>query len=288
MKNKIALLIPFVLLSLVSCDNSSTNTSTTYDPSTTTDTSTTSDTSSSSSDTSYPDPSNYYSSITDDMTGGLNGTLRKALTALIKPKAYYTYRGTSTGTLGRELCNIDEDPSNTSNMYFFYINTSVKKVLSDANTGWNREHCWPQDNSGGLYGTSGAGADALHIRPTLTKTNSKRDNSKYGVSTDSTMLTETYLGKTYNYGKSGTYFEPLDAVKGDAARICFYMYVAYFADRGTPFTNNFQSTALAVQWSTNDAPSDIERSRNDKAFASVQKNRNPFVDHPEWVAKIFG
>lgn len=286
MKNRLVLLLPFVLLSLVSCNNNSSSSDT--DTSTTSDIITSSDTSSTSTGTSYPDPSNYYSSITDDMAGGLNGTLRKALTALIKPKAYYNYSGTSAGTLGKELCNIDEDPNNSSNMYLFYINQSIKKVVSDANTGWNREHCWPQANSGGLYGKTGGGADLLHIRPTLTKTNSKRGNYKYGVSTNSTTLTETYLGKSYQYGKCGSYFEPLDAVKGDAARISFYMYVCYFAERGTSFTNNFQSISLAVEWAKNDAPSDIEKSRNEKAYASVQKNRNPFVDHPEWVAKIFG
>lgn len=231
----------------------------------------------------------YYASITSDLTGGVNGTLRQALTELIKPKAYFSYSGTGSGDLGRELCDIDEDPDNSNNMYFYYINASVPKVVSNANDNWNREHCWPQSLSGGLYGKTGGGCDALHIRPTLTKTNSVRGNSKYGKAGSGSWNTISYLGKTYNYGRTGGgYFEPLDEVKGDAARISMYMYVCYFAERNTPLTANFESTARAIEWANADPVSKIEQSRNAKVHASKQKNRNPFVDHPEWVEKIFG
>lgn len=174
-------------------------------------------------------------------------------------------------------------------MYFFYINTSIKKEVANDQTGWNREHCWPQSLSGGLYGTSGGGADALHIRPTLAKTNSTRGNHKYGKASSGRALTIAFRGTTYDYGRlSGDIFEPLDEVKGDCARIVFYMYTCYFAARNTSITNCCESVARMVEWSKLDPPSEIERHRNEYCEKkSVQKNRNPFVDHPEWVDKVF-
>ena len=42
------------------------------------------------------------------------------------------------------------------------------------------------------------------------------------------------------------------------------------------------------QWSPQDPPDAFERRRNEIIYSSYQGNRNPFIDHPEWVASIFG
>lgn len=240
----------------------------------------------SSSNTSYDssDYNQYYSSITDSMTGGLNGTLRVALTSLIKPKGSYSYSGTGANTLSSILQEADEDPSNSDNMIYFYTQDSVKK---NAASSWNREHAWPQSLSGGLYGKTGAGCDILHIRPTYNQTNSTRGNHKYGEVSHTSSTSKYYNGKLYGY-LSGDIFEPTDEVKGDCARITLYMWVCYFADRNTPITNNATSIQTMVKWANQDQPSAIEKHRNQVAYNSKQKNRNPFVDHPEWVNKIFG
>lgn len=41
-----------------------------------------------------------------------------------------------------------------------------------------------------------------------------------------------------------------------------------------------------LQWHLQDPVSDRERNRNDIVF-TYQHNRNPFIDHPEWVLPIF-
>jgi len=213
--------------------------------------------------------------------------LLSSLTPIIKPKANYSYSGSSTGCLGYELEKFDEDPNNSANMYMFYLNISITKEISSAGT-WNREHVWPQSLSGGLYGTSGGGADALHIRPTVMATNSARGNLRYGSATGGSTLSLNFRGTSYTYAHTkGSYFEPSDAVKGDCARIVFYMYACYFSSRGTPITNCCESVARMVEWSRLDPVSPVETHRNDWAMQSKQKNRNPFVDHPEWVEKIF-
>lgn len=279
MKNK----VPFIFLLLVAFSICSCNTikSSSNDSSNISDSesSSISDKSSSSQKESFYD--GYYSSISTSMTGGMDGTLRVALTNLIKPKAYYTYGGNGTNCLGSVLMDADEDPNNSNNMIFFYTQESVKKQTSGV---WNREHTWPQSLSGGLYGKSGGGADILHIRPTYETTNNARGNHKFGDATGG--VEKIYSGIKYATIK-GDIFEPIDSVKGDCARIVLYMWVCYFATRNTPITNVAESVQLMVEWSKLDPPSKQELIRNDFAEQSKQKNRNPFVDHPEWVDKIF-
>lgn len=223
----------------------------------------------------------YYSSIDENMTGGMNGTLRLALTSLIRPRAYYNYSSTGSNTLSSILQEADEDPNNSDNMIYFYTQKSVKK---NAASSWNREHTWPQSKSGGLYGKTGGGCDILHIRPTYSTPNSTRGNHVFGETNHSNP--KTYDNVVYGY-LDGDVFEPRDEVKGDCARITLYMWVCYFAERNTPITNNATSIATMVKWANEDLPSEIEKRRNEVAYNSKQQNRNPFVDHPEWVNKIF-
>lgn len=44
---------------------------------------------------------------------------------------------------------------------------------------------------------------------------------------------------------------------------------------------------LCVKWSKQDPPSDLERKRNDSVYA-IQGNRNPYIDFPSLVEKVFG
>lgn len=45
--------------------------------------------------------------------------------------------------------------------------------------------------------------------------------------------------------------------------------------------------ALMLQWHTDDPVSTKEIDRNNAVYA-LQDNRNPYIDHPEWVAAIWG
>ena len=224
----------------------------------------------------------YYKSITSSMTGGTNGTLRQELTELIDNPKVYKYSGADTNCLGYLLSTTDVDKD--GKMVLFY---SQDKITPEKAGSWNREHVWPQSLSGGLYGKEGPGAD---IRPTATNTNSNRGNLKYGNVNHSTATesrNKTYGTNTLSGWYEGGYFEPLDTVKGDAARICLYMYTCYYASGKLKLNNVAKDIKTLVDWSNLDLPSEQEKIRNEKVY-NLQWNRNPYIDHPEWVNKIFG
>ena len=227
----------------------------------------------------------YYSSIDFDAANGMNGALRKAITSLIKPKGFYTYGSSGTDHLSTQLQYADEDPTNSSNMVYLYTRDSVKK---NAASSWNREHVWPQSLSNGNWGTDDAGTDVLHIRPTYNSTNSTRGNLLYGDNNKSGP--QYYNNMLFGY-TGGSFFEPIDEVKGDVARIIMYVWTAY---TGYPtyssisITNVFQSYDTLLKWHTLDKPDELEGNRNDYSQTSIQKNRNPFVDHPELAWRFFG
>lgn len=157
------------------------------------------------------------------------------------------------------------DPGSSSGkILLFYLRRDAKATWDGGNT-WNREHVWPQ--SQGWFKTSGAGSDVHHIRPTDPGENSRRGNTKYG--------------------ESGSTYEPKDNVKGDVARIIFYLLTRYSqTDSSYPVTKVATSMSMLLDWHELDPVDNIERYRNEKAY-EIQKNRNPFIDVPEYAYYIW-
>ena len=166
------------------------------------------------------------------------------------------------------------------------IYTSYSATMSQWD-GWNREHVWPQSLGGG--NTSGGGADLHHIRPSDAGVNSSRGNKKYGNAPGGTAKygskpATNYLGGHYN----STYFEPLDNVKGDVARIILYVWVRWGSDWGaTDVTKVFQSVDVLLEWHKNDPVDTWELGRNE-VVQDIQGNRNVFIDYPEYAWLVFG
>ena len=166
------------------------------------------------------------------------------------------------------------------------IYTGYSATMSQWN-GWNREHVWPQSLGGG--NTSGGGADLHHIRPSDAVVNSTRGNKKYGNTNGGTAKYGSNpatgcLGGYYN----STYFEPLDNVKGDVARIVLYVWIRWGSSWGADsVTEVFQSVDVLLQWMELDPVDTWELGRNE-VVQDIQGNRNVFIDYPEYAWLVFG
>ena len=44
---------------------------------------------------------------------------------------------------------------------------------------------------------------------------------------------------------------------------------------------------MLLEWHESDPVDDFEIARNERSY-SIQNNRNPFIDHPEFAAMIWG
>ncbi|MER6011834.1 endonuclease I family protein [Streptomyces bluensis] len=185
----------------------------------------------------------------------------------------------------------DQDPNNSSNVKLLYSGISRSKSLNGGNVGdWNREHVWAQSH--GDFGTSaGPGTDLHHLRPEDVQVNSTRGNKDF----DNGGSSFTNSGGSLTDSNS---FEPRDAVKGDVARMILYMAVRYEGGDSWPdlepndaVTNGsvpfHGRLSVLKQWNDEDPPDSFEQRRNDVIYNSYQGNRNPFIDHPEWVEAIW-
>jgi endonuclease I len=116
------------------------------------------------------------------------------------------------------------------------------------------------------------GADLHNLKPANPSENSSRGNKYF----DNTTTTASY--------------SPRVEVRGDIARILFYMVVMYdYLEliNTTPTVHKMAMLNTLLQWHMDDPVDDFERNRNDVIYG-YQNNRNPFIDYPEFVEMIFG
>lgn len=139
---------------------------------------------------------------------------------------------------------------------------------------FNCEHTWPQSKFCGSE-TDVMKADIHHLFATDVNSNSQRGNKPFGVVSGNGSWSEG------GSKSSSSIFEPRDGQKGATARAMLYMVTRYGNCSGF-FTGQEK---ILRQWASENAPSAVERQRNLDIF-SAQKNRNPFVDAPDLVARI--
>ena len=166
---------------------------------------------------------------------------------------------------------------------------------------YNREHSFPKS---WFSGKSPMVSDAFHIYPTDGKVNGQRSNYPYGETANGTTLPSNgsakalgKLGSCTFPGYSGTVFEPVDEYKGDFARTYFYMATCYqdkIKGWSSPMLSNDDypcfkswSISLLLKWCREDPVSKKETDRNNAVYG-FQRNRNPYIDHPELVEYIWG
>ncbi len=160
---------------------------------------------------------------------------------------------------------------------------------------FNREHVWPR--SWGIKGSKeGADRDLFSLFPTESRLNSKRGNHPVGdVVGASEDPAKPRLGRCRDSPNPKlTCFEPPLAVRGDVARAILYMATAYRGlIRGTGPVHREGGVLedwfaeQMLRWHELDPVDTSERFRAG-VVASIQGNRNPFIDHPEWARRLFG
>ncbi|WP_425023883.1 endonuclease I family protein [Planococcus ruber] len=227
-----------------------------------------------------PATGSYYETAT-----GLSGdALKDELHAIIDDHDQLSY-----SAVWDALKVTDEDPNNPNNVILLYTGESRSKSLNGGNVGdWNREHTWAKSH--GDFGTSrGAGTDIHHLRPTDVQVNGARGNLDFDYGGSKVSGCDGCL-------RTANSFEPPDRVKGDVARMLFYMAVRYEPGDAVDLELNellnngsapyHGKLSVLLEWHEQDPVSDWERQRNEK-IQDIQGNRNPFVDHPEWAASIW-
>ena len=263
----------------------------------------------------------YYENV-DDSTAM---TLRTTLHDTIDDHQWFPYSsGTETATWDI-LEAADEHPGNSSQILTVYQNSLYTKV-TDRNMGsgtdnYNREHTWPRGT--GLGNTNdfenSPATDTHNLRLSNTGYNSDRQSKWFDECTSGCTERTTELNNGVggtspddsNFfsggdGSSGTWEVWTDR-RGDIARTMFYMDVRYegdmnlvtnqmepqltlTSDRGQSNSGNtFYMGVLStlIAWHNEDPVDQKELDRNEVVFG-FQGNRNPFVDHPEWVAILYG
>lgn len=230
---------------------------------------------------------------------GINSKdLKEDLHDLIDDNRVLPYTSSSGIDVWDALMQTDEDPSNPNNVILLYTGYSQAKSMKDyyGNTDgdrWNREHVWAKSRGFGGYPSTSkpASTDIHHLRPVDRSVNTSRSNRYFdnGGTSHSEAVECKYTSKTW---------EPRDAVKGDIARMMFYMAVRYEGNGNNPdlelnerssgdYTQpNIGKLSTLLEWHKQDLPDDFEKKRNQTIF-EIQGNRNPFIDHPEFVEYIW-
>ena len=196
------------------------------------------------------------------------------------------------------LEDTDEDLDDPSKVVLFYKDVLVSDNylrMSDDGDIWNREHIWAKSH--GDFGTyRGPGTDLHMIRPTDASVNGRRGHLDFDES-------DHPFDEVDGIFVDEDSFEPRDEVKGDVARMLFYMAVRYEGEDGevdlelSDRTGTYYETksgygehgklSTLLAWHELDPVDEFEEVRNERIY-KIQGNRNPFIDYPEFVAMIWG
>jgi len=240
-------------------------------------------------------PPGYY-----DGTEGLTGeNLRSALHNIIKDHDSQSYssiwdhfQDTDKKANGYVWDMYSDIPGSTPAYTFTFVTDQCGNYGGEGDC-YNREHSFPKswfDNQAPMN------TDIFHIYPTDGYVNGKRNNYAYGeiAAASWTSTNGSKVGYCTYPGYTGVVFEPIDEYKGDFARTYFYMLTRYMDkisgwDSPMLAGNNFSdwSKYMLMEWATEDIISEKEIDRNNEVF-QIQDNRNPFIDHPEFMEAIWG
>lgn len=240
-------------------------------------------------------PQSYY-----DSAQGLTGdALKTALHNIIKNDNHTSYNGLWDAYLQTDrkpndkVWDIYSDiPNGTPPYEFVFVNDQCGNYSGEGQC-YNREHLWAQSWTNN---DSNEKTDLNHVFPTDGYVNNRRSNYAFGEvgSASWTSRNGSKLGNCIVPGFSGTVFEPIDEYKGDIARALMYVSVRYYKEDSSWDTSDMTTKSvikdwameMLLRWHQEDPVDDKEINRNNAVYA-IQKNRNPFIDYPEFAQMIW-
>ena len=253
-------------------------------------------------------PAGYY----DNAVGKTGDSLRAALRDITKTgQVKLTYAKVYTSFATTDVIS----PADTvvwdmySNCNYTVIKGQCTGGTSAECKGYAREHCMPNSWWGGIDDANHAQyTDLNQLFPADQYVNQEKSNHPIGQVTNPTFtsINGSKVGPcSWTGGTTGTVFEPIDEYKGDFARAWLYVATRYM-DSLSHWVNSYQSVEasevinstgnnykqwfvdMLVKWSVDDPVSQKEIDRNNNIYYNTsQHNRNPFIDHPEYVCKIW-
>lgn len=269
-------------------------------------------------------PPDYYAPVNDASAA----TLRQTLHNVIDDHKRFPFNHDEDTDAWDILELADEDPDDPDSILDLYLNEIYPKAGGgnddyEREHSWPNSFGFTDDGAGN-YPFS----DCHALFLAHDSYNSSRGNAPYRYCNDDACEerpTELNHGRGGTFGEypgqsnwrtgsnsngTGTW-ETWIGRRGDVARAQFYMDARYeggthggtgHAEPDLRLTDNQDliqtsddNVALAYmgmlsvlrQWHVQDQVDDFERRRNDVVFAA-QGNRNPFIDHPEWVECLYG
>ena len=266
-------------------------------------------------------PPGYYDSVDSSSASALRASLHQ----VIDDHQRFPYTSSSTDTWDI-LEEAQENPGIPSQIIDIYRNTSYTKQ-GGGNSLYNREHPWPNSYGFPDDGSDNYPFTDCHVLFLCNSSyNSARSNKPYRYCAPS-CTERTTIFTNGQGGGSGVYpgnsnwtsgqftqgaWETWIGSRGDIARAMLYLDLRY--EGGTHgITGHAEPDLILVddesliaasntgsnepvaymgiltdllQWHLEDPVDDFERNRNEVVF-SYQGNRNPFIDHPEWVDCLF-
>ncbi|MFA7381653.1 MAG: endonuclease [Bacteroidia bacterium] len=151
-----------------------------------------------------------------------------------------------------------------------------RSAAQNSPNNFNTEHTWPQSM---FNSADPMVSDIHHLFITDGQANGSRGNYPFGIAT--TPYQNESINSPSKLGNNNLY-EPRNEQKGSTARAMLYFVVRH-GNQGNFLTA--QQENVLRQWALQYVPDSIDRKRNDDIF-TYQKNRNPFVDHPEFLERI--